>query len=169
MTDQQIIEKVDEAMKLGRKKALEEVYEKIRALFNYRIRIHNKDFDGAETEKYRYDLSRDAREFNANFNMILDAIKEMIGEPEKESEDAIGVEITDAYQPAWETVLYVDTEHNFIVTKAQLFEEFKAMVGTGTIDDGITFSDYLVNCTDKNGTLVRVRKIDPDTTDYDMI
>lgn len=87
MTDQQILEKVDEAMKLGRKQALEEVYERIRDLFNFRIRIHNKDFDGAKDERYRYDLTRDAHEFNANFNMVLDEIKEMIGEPEKESED----------------------------------------------------------------------------------
>ena len=84
MTDKQILEKVDEAMKLGRKQALEEVYEEIRDLFNFRIRIHNRDYENAESEQYKYDLSRDAREFNANFNMILDLIKERI---EAESEE----------------------------------------------------------------------------------
>jgi hypothetical protein len=80
MTDKQILEEVDKAMKLGRKQALEEVYEKIRNLFNYRIRINNNDYDNAESERYKYDLSRDAREFNANFNMVLDHIKEMLDE-----------------------------------------------------------------------------------------
>lgn len=80
MTDKQILEEVDKAMKLGRKQALEEVYEKIRNLFSYRIRIHNNDYDKAESERYKYDLSRDAREFNANFNMVLDQIKEMLDE-----------------------------------------------------------------------------------------
>lgn len=75
MTDKQILEKVDEAMKLGRKQALEEIYEELRNLFNYRIRRHNHDFDNAKSEQYKYDLSRDAREFNANFNMVLDTIK----------------------------------------------------------------------------------------------
>ena len=70
-------------MKLGRKQALTEVYEEIRNLFDYRIRIHNRDFENAKSEQYKYDLSRDAREFNANFNMVLDHIKEMI---EAESE-----------------------------------------------------------------------------------
>lgn len=84
MTDKQILEEVDKAMKLGRKQALEEVYEKIRNLYNYRIRIHNKDYDNADDEQYKYDLSRDAREFTANFNMTLDRIKEMLDE---ESED----------------------------------------------------------------------------------
>lgn len=87
MTDQQILEKVDEAMKLGRKQALEDVYERIRALFNYRIRIHNKDFDEAKDERYKQDLSRDAREFTIDFNMILDEIKEMIEESKEGSED----------------------------------------------------------------------------------
>lgn len=80
MTDKQILEKVDEAMKLGRKQALEEVYEEIRILYNYQIQIHNRDYDNADDEKYRYDLSRDAREFTANFNMILNRIKEMLDE-----------------------------------------------------------------------------------------
>lgn len=84
MTDKQILEKVDEAMKLGRKQALEEVYEKIRLFYNYRIQIHNRDYDNTDDEQYKYDLSRDAREFTANFNMILDRIKEMLDE---ESED----------------------------------------------------------------------------------
>jgi len=84
MTDKQILEEVDKAMKLGRKQALEEVYENIRNLFNYRIRIHNRTYDDAKSEQYKYELSRDAREFNANFNMVLDDIKEMI---EAESED----------------------------------------------------------------------------------
>jgi len=84
MTDNQILEKVEEAMKLGRKQALEEVYEKIRNLYNYRIRIHNNDYEHADSEQYKYDLSRDAREFTANFNMTLDRIKEML---EEESED----------------------------------------------------------------------------------
>ena len=83
MTDKQILEKVDEAMKLGRKQALVEVYEEIRNLFNYRIRTHNRDYENAKSEQYKYDLSRDAREFNANFNMVLDSIKERI---EAESE-----------------------------------------------------------------------------------
>ncbi len=79
MTDKQIMGKVDEAMKLGRKQALEEVYQELRNLFNYRIRIHNYDYDNAEgDEQYKYDLSRDAREFNANFNMVLDIVKDKI-------------------------------------------------------------------------------------------
>ncbi len=78
MTDKQILEKVDEAMKLGRKQALEEIYQELRELFNYRIRMHNHDFDNAKTEQYKYELSRDAREFNANFNLVLDTIKEKI-------------------------------------------------------------------------------------------
>ncbi len=60
----------------GRKQALEEVYQEVKDLFTYRIRTHNHDFDNAKDEKYKYDLSRDAREFNANFNMVLDIIKE---------------------------------------------------------------------------------------------
>ena len=84
MTDKQILEKVDEAMKLGRKQALEEVYEKIRDLYNYRIRIYNNDYDHAESEQYKYDLSRDAREFTTNFNMTLDRIKEMLKEESEE-------------------------------------------------------------------------------------
>ena len=83
MTDKQILEKVDEAMKLGRKQALEEIYQEIRDLFIYRIRMHNNDFDNAKDEKYKYDLSRDAREFNANFNMALDTIKEKIESEEQ--------------------------------------------------------------------------------------
>ena len=86
MTDKQILEEVDKAMKLGRKQALEEVYEKIRYLYNYRIRIHNNDYEHADSEQYKYDLSRDAREFTANFNMILDRIKEMF-EEESEGEE----------------------------------------------------------------------------------
>ena len=82
--EQEPILEVDEAMKLGRKRALEEVYEDIRNLFNYRIRIHNRDYENAKSEQYKYDLSRDAREFNANFNMVLDCIKERI---EAESEE----------------------------------------------------------------------------------
>lgn len=78
MTDKQILDKVDEAMKLGRKQALEEVYQEIRDIFNCRIRMHNHDFDNAKDEQYKYDLSRDAREFNANFNIILDKIKELL-------------------------------------------------------------------------------------------
>ena len=84
MTDKQILEEVDKAMKLGRKQALEEIYENIRNLFNYRILIHNRDYNNARDNQYKYDLSRDAREFNANYNMVLDRIKEMI---EAESED----------------------------------------------------------------------------------
>ncbi len=78
MTDEQILEEIDKAKKLGRKQALEEVYEEIRNLANWRIRVHNKDFDNAKDEKYKYDLSRDAREFNSNYNMVLDCIKEKI-------------------------------------------------------------------------------------------
>ena len=84
MTDKQILEEVDKAMKLGHKQALEEVYEKLRNLYNYRIRIHNNDYEHAEDKQYKYDLSRDAREFTANFNMTLDCIKEML---DVESED----------------------------------------------------------------------------------
>ena len=84
MTDKQILEEVDKAMKLGRKQTLVEVYEKIRHLFNYRVRIHNIDYDNAGDLQYKYELSSDAGEFNANFNMVLDIIKEMI---EAESED----------------------------------------------------------------------------------
>ena len=86
MTDKQILEEVDKAMKLGRKQALEEVYEKIRDLYNYRIRIHHKESDNADDEQYKSDLSRDAREFTANFNMTLDRIKEMIEEESEETE-----------------------------------------------------------------------------------
>ena len=74
---------VNKDMKLGRKQALEEVYEGIRDLFNWRIRLHNRDFDNAKDERYKYDLTRDAHEFNANFNMTLDHIKRLI---DKESE-----------------------------------------------------------------------------------
>lgn len=66
-------------------------------------------------------------------------------------------EITDAYPADWKTVLYCDIEHNCAVSKAQLFDEYKAMVDTGTIDSDETFSDYLANCTSKNGTLVRLQ------------
>lgn len=86
MTDKQILEEVDKAMKLGRKQALEEVYEEIRNLFNYRIRMHNRDYDNADSEKYKYDLSRDAREFNANFNMVLDRIKDKIDDMQATNE-----------------------------------------------------------------------------------
>jgi len=86
MTDKQILEEVDKAMKLGRKQALEEVYEMVKNLYNYRIRIHNNDYEHAEDKQYKYDLSRDAREFTANFNMTLDRIKEML-EEESEGEE----------------------------------------------------------------------------------
>ena len=69
---------LDEAVKSGRKQALEEVYKEILDLFNRRIRIHNRDFDNAKSEQYKYDLSRDAREFQANFNMVLDGVQEKI-------------------------------------------------------------------------------------------
>ncbi len=52
------------------------MYKEVLDLFNYRIRMHNHDFDNAKDKQYQYDLSRDAREFNANFNMVLDIIKE---------------------------------------------------------------------------------------------
>lgn len=78
MTDKQILEEVDNAMKLGRKQALKEVYQIVKELFSYRIKMHNSDYDNARDNQYKYDLSRDAREFNANYNMILDRIKEMI-------------------------------------------------------------------------------------------
>ena len=65
-------------------------------------------------------------------------------------------EMTDAYPADWKTVLYCDIEHNYAVSKAQLFDEYKAMVDAGTIDSDETFSDYLANCTGKNGTLVRL-------------
>ena len=87
MTDKGILEKVDEAILLGRKQAYQEMYQDIKSMFEIRIRTHNRDFDNAESEQYKYDLSRDAREFNANFNMILDKLKEeldMISKKESE-------------------------------------------------------------------------------------
>lgn len=90
MANEQILEKVNEAMKLGRKQALVEVYEEIRNLFNYRIRTHNRDFENAKSEQYKYDLSRDAREFNANFNMVLDSIKERIETESEPQESDLG-------------------------------------------------------------------------------
>ena len=87
MTDKGILEKVDEAILLGRKQAYQEMYQDIKNMFEIRIRTHNRDFDDAKSEQYKYDLSRDAREFNANFNMILDKLKEeldMISEKESE-------------------------------------------------------------------------------------
>ena len=45
---------------------------------------------------------------------------------------------------------FKDTEYNTIISEAQLYDEFMELANDG---EHTTFEDYIVNCTDKNGTL----------------
>lgn len=58
-------------------KAIDDCYNNVLELCNYLIKIHNRDFKNAKSDKYKYDLSRDARTMNRDFNMTLDSILEL--------------------------------------------------------------------------------------------
>lgn len=47
---------------------------------------------------------------------------------------------------------YWDTEHSVIVTETELREEFEKLSNCGGTD-ATTFTEYVRNCTGKNGTL----------------
>ena len=52
--------------------------------------------------------------------------------------------------------LFLDTEHNTVITVNELFTEWKELVNEcGT--DCATFTDYIRECTSKNGTLEIIR------------
>ena len=49
--------------------------------------------------------------------------------------------------------LYIDTESNSIITEAELKTEFEALKAEDPETYNYTFSEYLNNCTSKNGFL----------------
>lgn len=117
---------------------------------------HGKLIDADVLCDYFWD-NRSKLYTHKDLQIVIDNAPTIIEANTAESEDASGAEITDAYPADWKTVLYCDIEHNCAISKAQLFNEYKAMVDAGTIDSDETFSDYLANCTSKNGTLVRLQ------------
>ena len=53
--------------------------------------------------------------------------------------------------------LFYDTEHDLIITEKQLYDEFLELLASNEIETE-NFSDYIRNCTDKNGTLEIITK-----------
>ena len=48
-------------------------------------------------------------------------------------------------------------ERGYKVTENQLADEYSEGVRKGYIDPGITFYQWINNCTDKNGTLTEIK------------